>query len=110
MGEPSTRGALDRTLVNLYSIGMRTVGLFEAKTKLSEICGQVDDTGETVVVTRRGKPWVRIEPIAESSLLTVRERRAEYLAGEKRQKGGREPEFEPAPRSKDLPREGNLDA
>jgi prevent-host-death family protein len=42
---------------------MNTVGLFEAKTKFSEICDAVAAQGVAVVVTRRGRPLVRIEPI-----------------------------------------------
>ena len=44
---------------------MKSVGLFEAKTRLSEICEQVSKTGEAVTVTRRGKPLVRIDPIPD---------------------------------------------
>jgi prevent-host-death family protein len=43
---------------------MTKIGLFEAKTKFSEICDKVASKGETVIVTRRGKPLVKIEPIA----------------------------------------------
>lgn len=42
---------------------MKAIGLFEAKTKFSEICARVAAQGEAVVVTRRGAPLVRIEPI-----------------------------------------------
>ena len=42
---------------------MMKIGLFEAKTKFSEICNQVARKGETVIVTRRGKPLVKIEPV-----------------------------------------------
>ncbi len=42
---------------------MKQIGLFETKTKLSEICAEVDSTGDEVVITRRGKPWVRIVPL-----------------------------------------------
>ena len=42
---------------------MVTVGLFEAKTKLSELCEQVAKRREPVVITRRGRPLVRIEPV-----------------------------------------------
>ncbi|TVR66560.1 MAG: type II toxin-antitoxin system Phd/YefM family antitoxin [Spirochaetaceae bacterium] len=41
---------------------MKDVGMFEAKTRLSELCGEVHRTGEQIVVTRRGKPYVRIVP------------------------------------------------
>ena len=42
---------------------MTTLGIFEAKTRLSEICERVAQTGEPVVVTRRGVPLVRIHPV-----------------------------------------------
>lgn len=42
---------------------MDAIGLFEAKTKFSEICDRVAANGVPVVVTRRGKPLVTIEPI-----------------------------------------------
>jgi prevent-host-death family protein len=44
---------------------MRPVGLFEAKTHLSELCEAVATKRETVVITRRGKPLVRLEPIPD---------------------------------------------
>ena len=44
---------------------MKLIGVFEAKTRLSEICEQVAQTGEPVTLTRRGKPLVRILPVDE---------------------------------------------
>jgi antitoxin (DNA-binding transcriptional repressor) of toxin-antitoxin stability system len=41
---------------------MKTVGLFDAKTRLSELCREVAETGETILIERRGRP------IAELSL------------------------------------------
>jgi prevent-host-death family protein len=41
---------------------MNSIGIYEVKTKLSEICEQVAHTGEPVVVTRRGVPLVQIHP------------------------------------------------
>jgi prevent-host-death family protein len=43
---------------------MTTIGLFEAKRKLSEVCEQVSKRREPVVITRRGRPIARIEPIS----------------------------------------------
>ena len=43
---------------------MKALGIYEAKTKLSEICERVAHTGEPVVVTRRGVPLVQIHPVA----------------------------------------------
>ena len=62
---------------------MKTVGIFEAKTKLSELCDEVAKSGRSIVVTRRGKPLVRIDPIRadDHSVWEVRE---EYLAREGR--------------------------
>jgi prevent-host-death family protein len=47
----------------LLHITMMTIGLFEAKTKLSELCEQVAKRRQAVVITRRGRPLVRIEPV-----------------------------------------------
>ena len=44
---------------------MKTIGLFETKNRLSEVCAQVSKTREPVVVTRRGKALVKIVPIVE---------------------------------------------
>ncbi|MBI4703655.1 MAG: type II toxin-antitoxin system Phd/YefM family antitoxin [Deltaproteobacteria bacterium] len=44
---------------------MRSVGLFEAKAKLSELCERVARDEQPIVITRRGKPLVRLEPAAE---------------------------------------------
>jgi prevent-host-death family protein len=45
-------------------MAMRSVGLFEAKTKLSELCDRVDRRGEAVTITRRGRAIARLVPIA----------------------------------------------
>lgn len=46
---------------------MKRLGVFEAKAKLSEICELVHRSREPVIVTRRGVPLVRIEPIEEAA-------------------------------------------
>lgn len=77
---------------------MRTVGIFEAKAKLSEICDQVARSGESVVVTRRGKPLVRIDPVAQDRC-SVWEDRAVYIA----EKGRMTEEFDIPERSREVP-------
>ena len=59
---------------------MDAVATSEAKTKFSEICERVATKGVAVVVRRRGKPLVTIEPIAvpEGKLSSVWGRRAEF--------------------------------
>ncbi len=59
---------------------MKAIGLFEAKTKFSQICERVAAKGQAVVVTRRGRPLVRIEPIHHrAALKNVWDHRVEYL-------------------------------
>jgi prevent-host-death family protein len=59
---------------------MNAIGLFEAKTKFSEICERVAAKGEAVLVTRRGKPLVTIEPVRDESMgASVWDRRVAYL-------------------------------
>lgn len=45
---------------------MRTVGLFEAKNKLSELAS-LAASGEEVVITRHGKPLVRLVAVEEDA-------------------------------------------
>jgi len=77
---------------------MRSVGMFEAKAKLSEICDQVARSGESIVITRRGVPLVRIDPVA-ADRSSVWEDRVSYVA----RKGRLKEEFELPPRSGELP-------
>ncbi len=77
---------------------MRTVGIFEAKTRLSEICDEVARSGNSVLVTRRGKPLVRIDPVAADKF-SVWEDRVEYVA----RRGRMTEEFDIPRRSRELP-------
>ena len=45
---------------------MKSVGAFEAKTKLSSLLARVAK-GETVVITRHGAPVARLVPVGKSS-------------------------------------------
>lgn len=58
---------------------MKSVGLFEARTKLTEICEDVARTGEGVTITRRGRALVRILP-AEDRSESIFERWQAYRA------------------------------
>jgi prevent-host-death family protein len=64
---------------------MDMVALYDAKNRLSEICNQVSKTGEPCVISRRGKPVVKLVPVeddrASASVWdTVEESRARYGA------------------------------
>jgi prevent-host-death family protein len=52
---------------------MTTVGSFEAKTKLAELLDKVE-AGETVTITRRGKPVAKLVPAAEEESERARRR------------------------------------
>jgi prevent-host-death family protein len=42
---------------------VKTVGIFEAKTKLSSLCDEVKRSGESVTLSRRGEPLVVIAAV-----------------------------------------------
>lgn len=72
---------------------METVGLFEAKTHLSELIARAE-RGEEVVITRHNKPVAKIVPIREVSPELVA-RRLEIIA--EMQRIGREMEAQGGP-------------
>lgn len=45
---------------------MRTVGIFEAKNRLSELVSEVE-RGETVLLTRNGKPVAELVPVSHDN-------------------------------------------
>lgn len=57
---------LDNRPVNQYIRVMNTIGIFEAKTKLSQVCEHVNESREPVLITKRGIPFVMIEPVRPS--------------------------------------------
>lgn len=61
------------------------IALYDAKNRLSEICNQVSETGQPCVISRRGKPVVKLVPIEEECVSasvwdTVEEAQARYGA------------------------------
>lgn len=54
---------------------MRHVGVLQARTDFSAIVAEVERTGDEVIVTRHGRPAVRIVP-AETASDTAASRRA----------------------------------
>jgi antitoxin (DNA-binding transcriptional repressor) of toxin-antitoxin stability system len=45
--------------------GMKTIGIFEAKTHFPALCESVASTRTPVMVSKRGRPLVMIEPLTE---------------------------------------------
>lgn len=61
---------------------MREIGAFEAKTHLSELLAAVA-AGESITITRRGKPVARLVPVAPdrgAALARLRRLRAQIGA------------------------------
>jgi len=55
-------------MTSIWFVGMTTqVGIFEAKTRLSELVDQVASGGEGVVITKRGKPVARLTATASEA-------------------------------------------
>jgi len=50
---------------------MKTIGLFDAKNRFSELCETVAATSEPVVVTRRGRPLVQVVPVKQDSEMSA---------------------------------------
>jgi len=71
---------------------MTVIGLFEAKTKLSELCDRVASKGETIIISRRGKPVAKIGPVQpnRASRTSVWDVRADY----EKKHGGLSEDFE----------------
>ncbi len=46
-----------------------SVGLFDAKTRLSELVEQVSQGGEDILITRRGKAVARLVALADESAI-----------------------------------------
>lgn len=59
---------------------MKTIGLFEAKTRLSELLAEVAESGEPFVITRRGAPLVRVEAVSKDEGRNLWERRDAWIA------------------------------
>lgn len=62
---------------------MDMIALYDAKNRLSEICNQVSETGQPCVISRRGKPVVKVVPIDAGESVasvwdTVEESQARY--------------------------------
>ena len=43
---------------------MKMIGIFEAKTHLPTVCDQVVASGQSITISRRGKPLVVISPVS----------------------------------------------
>lgn len=67
---------------------MSTVGSFEAKTKLAELLDKVE-AGETVTITRHGKPVAQLVPVKAVTAADELERMRALVEEIKRTRVGR---------------------
>ncbi len=49
---------------------MKTLNIHEAKTRLSAVLAEVENTGETFLICRNGKPIAELVPHAKPNRLT----------------------------------------
>lgn len=63
------------------------IGVFEAKTRLSELVEQIARGGESVLITKRGKPAARLVPV-DASGSTVADVLALLLAARQASRAG----------------------
>ncbi len=45
---------------------MTSLNVAEAKKRLSDLLGRVAETGETILITRRGKPMAKLVPVVQA--------------------------------------------
>ena len=62
---------------------MKRIGIYEAKTHLSQVCEEVAQTGEACLISKNNKPLVKIGPYREATedlsvWDTVEESRGKY--------------------------------
>jgi prevent-host-death family protein len=62
---------------------MKRIGIYQAKTHLAQLCEEVARTGEACLISKNGKPLVKIVPIRDeggpdSVWDTVEESRGKY--------------------------------
>lgn len=60
---------------------MQTLGMIEASAQLTQLCEEVYLTKEPIVLTRKGRPFVRSEPIrfASQPSSAIWERRSAFI-------------------------------
>jgi len=97
---PPRRGTCPGSREGQGSRWRKKYGLFEAKTRLSEICDEVARRREGVTITRRGKPLVRILPV-EDRPPSILERRKAYMKLHAREEPEDVEDFEPPPLARD---------
>lgn len=62
---------------------MKTIGIYEAKTHLSQVCEEAVRTGEPCLISKNGRPLVKLVPyrseeLSDSVWNTVEESSAKY--------------------------------
>lgn len=81
---------------------MKSVGLFEAKTRLSELCSEVARGQQSeILITNRGVPYVKLVSLETKSSQTLRERISAYREQHPEDPLSDEKDFELPKRSRD---------
>lgn len=72
--QPASAAAPYNLVDSTNAVAMESIGLFEAKTHLSELVARAE-RGEEVVITRHNKPVAKLVPVGEVSPDLVAKRR-----------------------------------
>lgn len=59
-----------------------TIGLYDAKTQLSRIAERVEATGQEVIITRNGKPVLRVTRYSEEPVRRTSGRSVSFDVGD----------------------------
>lgn len=60
----------------------KSINMHDAKTHLSRLADQVNETGESMIIAKAGKPWVMLSPIvAKKAVIGCLEGQIEILDG-----------------------------
>ena len=60
----------------------KSINMHDAKTHLSRLADQVNQTGESMIIAKAGKPWVMLSPIvAKKAVIGCLEGQIEILDG-----------------------------
>ena len=57
----------------------KVVNMHEAKTHLSRLADEVNETGESFIIAKAGKPWVQVSMVPAKKLV-IGARKHEYAA------------------------------
>lgn len=88
---------------------MKTIGIFEAKTRFTALCDEVIRTGQPTMVSKRGKPLVLVTPVPAETSADREDILSAWSRWERSHPGGDdEPDFPDVSSMRSLPKPNPL--